>query len=78
MPFHSQLYAMFNLKHCMPPHWEYNAQNEPNYEKKWGTNLVWKWWHGLHALDFAASFVNFEKKHYHGDYNLPCLIPEPK
>jgi hypothetical protein len=24
-------------------------------------NLVWKWQHGLHALDFLATFVNFEK-----------------
>jgi hypothetical protein len=60
VPFHSQLYVMFNLKHYMPPHWEYNAQNAPNYEKKWGTNLIWKWHHGLHALDFVTSFVNFE------------------
>ncbi len=28
-PFHSRLYAMFNLKHCMPFHWEYNAQMHP-------------------------------------------------
>jgi hypothetical protein len=45
----------------MPPHWEYNVQNAPGYKKKWGTNLVWKWQHGLHALDFATSFINFEK-----------------
>jgi hypothetical protein len=60
MPFHSRLYAMFNLKHYMPSHWEYNAQNAPNYEK-WGTDLVWKWWNGLHALYFVTSCVNFEK-----------------
>ncbi len=60
-PFHNRLYAMFNLKHCMPLHWEYNAQNAPNYKKKWGTNLVWKWRHGLRVLDFVASFVNLKK-----------------
>jgi hypothetical protein len=59
--FHSPLYAMFNLKHCMSPHWEYNAQNAHSYEKKWGTDLLCKWWHGLHALDFAMNFVSFEK-----------------
>jgi len=69
---------MFNLKHYMPPHWEYNAQNAHGYEKKWGTNLVWKWWPSLHALDFAVNFVNFEKKLYYGDYNLSCLVPKPK
>jgi len=51
---------MFSLKHCMPPHWEYNIQNAPSYEK-WGTNFVCKKRHGLHALDFVANFVNFEK-----------------
>jgi len=43
MPFHKQLYAMFNLEHCMSPHWEHNVENATGYERKWGIDLVWKW-----------------------------------
>ncbi len=68
---------MFNLKHYMPPHWEYNAQNALGYEKKWGTDLVWKWRDGLHALDFVVNFVNFEK--YTTMVSIACctLYPYP-
>jgi hypothetical protein len=68
---------MFNPKHCMPPHWEYNAQNAPGYEKKWGMDLVWKWRHGLHAQDFATSFVNFENDTTMVSTTYYALYPNP-
>jgi hypothetical protein len=69
---------MFNLKHYMPPHWNTTfAQNAPSYKKKWGTDLVWKWWHGLHALNFVASFVNFEKNTTMVTITCHALYPNP-
>jgi hypothetical protein len=61
----------------MPRHCEYNVQNAPNYKKKWGTDLVWKWRHGLHALDFVASFVNFEKMTTMVSTTCRVLYPNP-
>jgi hypothetical protein len=29
---------MFNLEHCMSLHWEYNVENAPGCERKWGIN----------------------------------------
>ncbi len=46
---HRQLYAMLHLEHYVPPHWEYNVDNAPSYEKKWGIDLVWKWQTGVHT-----------------------------
>jgi hypothetical protein len=62
----------------MPPHWNTTfAQNAPSYKKKWGTDLVWKWWHCLHALNFVASFVNFEKNTTMVTITCHALYPNP-
>ncbi len=58
-------------------YWEYNAKISLGYKRKWGTNLVWKWWHVVHALDFVATFVNFEKDTTMVTTTCHALYPNP-
>jgi hypothetical protein len=57
--------------------WKYNAQNAPGYEKKWRIDLVWKWQHGVLALDFAMNFVNVEKNITIVIITYHALYPNP-
>jgi hypothetical protein len=61
---------MLNQEHYVPPHWEYNAENAPDYERKWGINLVWKWQNGVHTL--GGTLVKKSRKYM--SKNIRCNI----
>lgn len=47
-PLHKRFYEQFGLVNWMPPHWEQNKENTPDFPDKWGEDLIWNWLMGMH------------------------------
>ena len=47
-PLHKRFYEQFGLVNWMPPHWELNKENTPDFPDKWGEDLIWNWLMGMH------------------------------
>jgi hypothetical protein len=47
-PLHKRFYEQFGLATWMPPHWEQNKENTPDFPDKWGEDLIWNWLMGMH------------------------------